>query len=135
MAPNQDPAGLRRLLHALGYPRTAEFSVDGAWGRAFSVGLMARELSGYYYAYATRHASSTAATTNHNMPHTHHHTDVGELCKCVAWLEDRKVRLYDIGQRAPLRAPGSGWDAAFQQVCGWVRVYLRVYLRVYCRWD
>lgn len=63
-----------------------------------------------------------------NPPKTHptqpprHKIDVTaneeeELCKCVAWLEDRKIRLYDIEQRAPLRNPGAGWDAAFQQVC------------------
>lgn len=28
-----DPGGLRRLLEAMGYPRTAEFSVDGARAR------------------------------------------------------------------------------------------------------
>lgn len=123
MAPNQqDPAGLRRLLHAMGYPRTAEFGVDGACVRAGGVVWM-----------WPRVASCLGILTNDTVPTpppTHHPPtttkDAGELCKCVAWLEDRKVRLYDIDQRAPLRAPGEGWDAAFQQVrwglvcCGWL---------------
>ncbi len=33
----------------------------------------------------------------------------------MAWVEDRKVRLYDIEQRAPLRTPGPAWPAAFRQ--------------------
>lgn len=30
-------------------------------------------------------------------------------------MEDRKIRLYDIDERGPLRTPGSGWSAAFHK--------------------
>ncbi len=51
-----------------------------------------------------------------NQRHTD--TDPAELCKCVAWVEDRKIRLYDIEERGPLRTPSPAWEAALRQVGG-----------------
>lgn len=40
-------------------------------------------------------------------------SDPASLAKLVSWIEDRKVRLWEIEARAPLRTAGYEWDSAF----------------------
>lgn len=40
-------------------------------------------------------------------------SDPASLAKLVSWIEDRKVRLWEIDARAPLRTAGHEWDRAF----------------------
>jgi RLL motif-containing protein 1 len=39
--------------------------------------------------------------------------DGESLATLAAWCEDRKIRLWEIGARAPLRRPGAAWEAGF----------------------
>jgi len=39
-----------------------------------------------------------------------------ELSLLVTWVEDRKIRLYEISEREPLRKQSPLWKEAFQQV-------------------
>mmetsp|Transcript_4638 Transcript_4638/g.6380 ORF Transcript_4638/g.6380 Transcript_4638/m.6380 type:complete len:257 (-) Transcript_4638:219-989(-) len=41
--------------------------------------------------------------------------DISELAKATAWLEDRKIRFYDLDKRQPLRSATEGWAEAFQK--------------------
>lgn len=41
--------------------------------------------------------------------------DPTEVRKAITWVEDRKIRLYDIDEREPLRTSGPGWNAAFRK--------------------
>eukprot|EP00639_Heterosigma_akashiwo_P031642 CAMPEP_0194668894 /NCGR_PEP_ID=MMETSP0295-20121207/4254_1 /TAXON_ID=39354 /ORGANISM="Heterosigma akashiwo, Strain CCMP2393" /LENGTH=276 /DNA_ID=CAMNT_0039551765 /DNA_START=38 /DNA_END=869 /DNA_ORIENTATION=+ len=43
------------------------------------------------------------------------HEEPVELTKLVAWLEDRKIRLYSIEERTALRNPGPAWGSAFKK--------------------
>ena len=40
--------------------------------------------------------------------------DATAVAKLVSWVEDRKIRLWEIEKRAPLRTAGDAFDAAFQ---------------------
>ena len=40
--------------------------------------------------------------------------DAAAVAKLVSWVEDRKIRLWEIEKRAPLRTAGVEFDAAFQ---------------------
>jgi len=40
--------------------------------------------------------------------------DAAATAKLVSWVEDRKIRLWEIEKRAPLRTAGAEFDAAFQ---------------------
>jgi hypothetical protein len=42
-------------------------------------------------------------------------TDPNQVCKAVGYIEDRKIRLYDIEDRKPLRTPGQEWSPALQK--------------------
>jgi hypothetical protein len=41
--------------------------------------------------------------------------DAAAVAKLVSWVEDRKIRLWEIERRAPLRTAGVDFDAAFQK--------------------
>lgn len=102
MVVSSNKESLHRLLIALDYPRAAEFSIEGTYRQTcqlcqgfpccLSLGIIWMEL-----------ITST-------------HVGAEEVSKVVSWVEDRKIRLYDIETRAPLRTPSPQWDAAFQQV-------------------
>ena len=40
--------------------------------------------------------------------------DAAAVAKLVSWVEDRKIRLWEIEKRAPLRTAGVEFDGAFQ---------------------
>ena len=40
--------------------------------------------------------------------------DAAAVAKLVSWVEDRKIRLWEIEKRKPLRTAGAEFDAAFQ---------------------
>ena len=59
---------------------------------------------------------------NHFDPQWFELSDETKFRQCVLWLEEQKIRFYDIDRRQPLRRitaeTGAGWDEAY-------RIYLR----------
>lgn len=48
-----------------------------------------------------------------DYPYAYDLTDPASVATLVAWVEDRKVRIWDIERRAPLREVRSGWGTVF----------------------